>query len=159
MCSSRITVRGSLGSSPMAPSASILFPTRRRRDYLAVALASVAPQAAAHGAEIVVNGHDHLYDRYIEHYDDASGTHRMDHIVSGGEYGWVGRLADSLDPKGSPNYLVNIDETQSLAVRSERPTPVAIEKELAYIVAGLDRADTGEMHVFGKKVRFGGPSA
>src|SRR5215218_8676618 len=38
----------------MAPPASILFPTRRRRDYLAVALASVAPQAAARGAEIVV---------------------------------------------------------------------------------------------------------
>ena len=29
----------------MPPSASMLFPTRRRRDYLAVALASVAPQA------------------------------------------------------------------------------------------------------------------
>lgn len=38
----------------MAPSASILFPTRRRRDYLATALASVAPQAAAHGAEVIV---------------------------------------------------------------------------------------------------------
>ena len=38
----------------MAPAASILFPTRRRRDYLAVALASVSGQAAAHGAEIVV---------------------------------------------------------------------------------------------------------
>jgi len=38
----------------MAPPASILFPTRNRRDYLAVALASVAPQAVACGAEIVV---------------------------------------------------------------------------------------------------------
>jgi len=38
----------------MAPPASIVFPTRNRRDYLAVALASVAPQAAARGAEIVV---------------------------------------------------------------------------------------------------------
>jgi GT2 family glycosyltransferase len=38
----------------MAVAASICFPTRRRRDYLAVALASVAPQAAEHGAEIVV---------------------------------------------------------------------------------------------------------
>ena len=38
----------------MPPPASILFPTRRRRDYLAVALASVAPQARAAGAEIVV---------------------------------------------------------------------------------------------------------
>jgi GT2 family glycosyltransferase len=38
----------------MAPSASVCIPTRRRRDYLAVALASVAPQAAAHGAELLV---------------------------------------------------------------------------------------------------------
>lgn len=38
----------------MAPRASIVFPTRNRRSYLAVALASVAPQAAAHGAEIVI---------------------------------------------------------------------------------------------------------
>ena len=38
----------------MPPPASLLFPTRRRHDYLAVALASVGPQAAAHGAEIVV---------------------------------------------------------------------------------------------------------
>ena len=38
----------------MAPAASILIPTRRRREYLATALASVAGQAAEHGAEIVV---------------------------------------------------------------------------------------------------------
>ena len=38
----------------MAPAASILFPTRNRRAYLAVALASVAGQATAHDAEIVV---------------------------------------------------------------------------------------------------------
>ena len=38
----------------MAPPASILFPTRDRYDYLVVALASVAPQAAEHGAEIVI---------------------------------------------------------------------------------------------------------
>jgi GT2 family glycosyltransferase len=36
------------------PAASILFPTRGRREYLATALASVAGQAAAHSAEIVV---------------------------------------------------------------------------------------------------------
>lgn len=38
----------------MTPPASIVFPTRRRRDYLAVALASVAPQAAARGCELLV---------------------------------------------------------------------------------------------------------
>src|SRR5215475_12703271 len=38
----------------MAVPASIVFPTRRRREYLAVALASVAPQAAARGCELLV---------------------------------------------------------------------------------------------------------
>ena len=38
----------------MPPVASILIPTRRRREYLAVALASAAPQAAEHGAELIV---------------------------------------------------------------------------------------------------------
>ncbi len=36
------------------PSASIVIPTRARPDYLAVALASIAPQAARAGAEVVV---------------------------------------------------------------------------------------------------------
>jgi uncharacterized protein (DUF1501 family) len=39
----------------------------------------------------------------------------------------VGRLADALDPANSPNYLVNIDETQSLAVRSRNHTPVVFD--------------------------------
>ena len=38
----------------MTPPVSIVFPTRRRLDYLAVALASVAAQADEHGAEILV---------------------------------------------------------------------------------------------------------
>ena len=38
----------------MPPPASILIPTYRRRDYLAVALGSVAAQAAEHGAELIV---------------------------------------------------------------------------------------------------------
>jgi len=38
----------------VSPPASILFPTRRRREYLAVALQSVAPQARARGAEVIV---------------------------------------------------------------------------------------------------------
>jgi GT2 family glycosyltransferase len=41
-------------SRAMGAPATICFPTRRRRDYLAAALASVAPQAAVHGAELVV---------------------------------------------------------------------------------------------------------
>ena len=38
----------------MEPTASIIVPTRRRAEYLEVALASIAPQAAAAGAELLV---------------------------------------------------------------------------------------------------------
>ncbi len=38
----------------MPPTASIIVPTRRRAEYLDVALASIAPQAAAAGAELLV---------------------------------------------------------------------------------------------------------
>ena len=46
---------------------------------------------------------------------------------SGEEYGWVGRLADAMDPELTPNYIVNIDATQSLAVRSRLHTPVVFD--------------------------------
>jgi GT2 family glycosyltransferase len=39
---------------PSTPSASIVVPTRARPDYLKVALASIAPQAAGAGAELIV---------------------------------------------------------------------------------------------------------
>src|ERR1700684_3956680 len=38
----------------MTPSASIVIPTRARLSYLEVALASIAPQAADAGAELIV---------------------------------------------------------------------------------------------------------
>ncbi len=46
---------------------------------------------------------------------------------SGEEYGWVGRLADSMEPTAPSNYLVNIAARQSLAVRSQRHVPVVFD--------------------------------
>lgn len=43
---------------------------------------------------------------------------------SGQSLGWVGKLADSLAPEGTPNFIVNVDEAQSLAVSASRHTPV-----------------------------------
>ena len=47
---------------------------------------------------------------------------------SGQEYGWVGRLADDLDPSGSSNFLVNVAARQSLAVRSKQHVPVVFDQ-------------------------------
>tara|TARA_B100000900_G_scaffold386177_1_gene376435 strand:- start:2655 stop:3905 length:1251 start_codon:yes stop_codon:yes gene_type:complete len=47
---------------------------------------------------------------------------------SGDEYGWVGRLAGEIAPDAPPNYLVNIAERQSLAVRSAAHVPVVFDQ-------------------------------
>src|SRR5579864_6154262 len=46
---------------------------------------------------------------------------------SGEQYGWVGRLADAMAPEAPPNFLVNIDARQSLAVRSRVHVPVVFD--------------------------------
>jgi uncharacterized protein (DUF1501 family) len=46
---------------------------------------------------------------------------------SGEPYGWVGRLADAMAPDAPPNFLVDIDSHQSLAVRSRRHVPVVFD--------------------------------
>jgi hypothetical protein len=46
---------------------------------------------------------------------------------SGEEYGWVGRVADAIDTRATPNFIVNIDEVQSLAVRAEHHVPVVFD--------------------------------
>jgi len=47
---------------------------------------------------------------------------------SGDEYGWCGRLLDALEPAPRPNLLINIDTTQSLAVKSSTHTPVVFDQ-------------------------------
>ncbi len=46
---------------------------------------------------------------------------------SGSEYGWVGQLADTMEPSAPPNFLINIDSRQSLAVRSRTHVPVVFD--------------------------------
>lgn len=47
---------------------------------------------------------------------------------SGETYGWVGRLAEAMDPKGTPNYIVNVDTSQSLAVQSRSHVPLVFDE-------------------------------
>jgi uncharacterized protein (DUF1501 family) len=46
---------------------------------------------------------------------------------SGEQLGWVGRLADAMDPALTPNFIVNIDEAQSLAVVAREHVPVVFD--------------------------------
>lgn len=46
---------------------------------------------------------------------------------SGELYGWLGRLADAMDPLGHANYMVNINDHQSLAVRAQKHVPLVFD--------------------------------
>jgi uncharacterized protein (DUF1501 family) len=61
---------------------------------------------------------------------------------SGEAYGWLGRLADAMDPALTPNFLVNIDERQSLAVRAARHVPVVFDDPEKFRRKGLYQSRT-----------------
>ena len=42
------------------------------------------PLFRTHHVRIVFAGHEHLFEHWVERYEDATGPHRLDHIVSGG---------------------------------------------------------------------------
>ena len=56
---------------------------------------------------------------------------------TGEPYGWLGRLADAIDPALTANFLVNIDERQSLAVRAARHVPVVFDDPERFMRKGL----------------------
>lgn len=66
---------------------------------------TVEPQAAAmrtlymplfrkHHVKLLLTGHEHLFEHWVERYTDATGPHRLDEVVSGGGgaplYGYTG---------------------------------------------------------------------
>lgn len=67
----------------------------------------------------------------FSHFTSASYWH-TGAPNSGEEYGWYGRVADALDPTGTPNYLVNIAPTQTLAVRAREHVPVVFSDPSAF---------------------------
>jgi len=47
---------------------------------------------------------------------------------SGEEYGWMGRLADEMAPPSHKNFIINIDKTQSLAVKAKKHVPIVFDQ-------------------------------
>jgi UDP-2,3-diacylglucosamine pyrophosphatase LpxH len=52
------------------------------------------PLFAKHHVKLMIAGHEHLFEHWVEHYTDATGRHRLDQVVSGGGgaplYGYTG---------------------------------------------------------------------
>ncbi len=42
------------------------------------------PLFRQHHVKIYFGGHDHMYEHWVERYEDATGKHRLDHVLTGG---------------------------------------------------------------------------
>jgi len=71
------------------------------------------PLFRRHHVRMTITGHDHLFDHWVEYYDDADGTHRMDHVVSGGG--------------GAPTYVYQGEPDVQLYAASAAPQRVRVE--------------------------------
>ena len=56
---------------------------------------------------------------------------------SGNAYGWLGRLADSMDPEGSANFIVNVEDHQSLAVSARNHVPLVFDNPAKFARSSL----------------------
>jgi GT2 family glycosyltransferase len=90
---------------PSVPSASILIPTRGRPDYLEVALASVAPQAASAGAELLV-----VHDGLDPETASVAARHGVRVLSTGGARGAnSARNAGVAATRGDPVVFLDDD--------------------------------------------------
>ena len=77
---------------------------------------------------------------------------------SGNEYGWIGRTASAMDPAGSrDNLIVNISDSQTLAVKAEKHVPLVFidpmrfqralfSQEKSVVDALVAQAPVGDAH-------------
>jgi len=83
---------GGASGTPM-PGTGEKAPDRPEPQTVAVRTLYV-PLFRKHHVAMMVCGHDHLYDHFVEHYVDGGVTYRMDTLVTGGggapHYGYVG---------------------------------------------------------------------
>ncbi|MBW8770262.1 MAG: metallophosphoesterase [Gemmatimonadetes bacterium] len=96
------------------------------------------PLFRKHHVRLLLTGHEHLFEHWVERYRDAGGTHRIDEIVSGGGgaplYGYMGEpdvrdylaagkpdsvtlehlVRPAVDPGGNPFHfvVVHVDGTR-----------------------------------------------
>jgi Calcineurin-like phosphoesterase len=72
------------------------------------------PLFRQHHVRMTITGHEHLYEHWVERYSDAAGSHRIDHVVSGGG--------------GAPTYTYQGDPDVSEYLAAARPLKVTLER-------------------------------
>src|SRR5438105_4033816 len=146
----------------------------KRRPTIGIKEKGVLKIDAQFGWQKSMGGLKHLYDdgkvAIVQGvgYDQPSFSHFTSmsfwHTAapnSGNEYGWIGRTASALDPAGArPNMIVNISESQSLAVKAEKHVPLVFidptkfqrgvfaQEKVALDVLDAQHAPVGDAHKY-----------
>jgi hypothetical protein len=93
------------------------------------------PLLRAHHVNAVLGGHDHEFEHWVEHYTDASGTHRMDLVVS------AGGGAPLYAYTGEPDTAAYIAAGAADKVRLDhivKPFPVATDNPFHFVIIRVD---------------------
>jgi hypothetical protein len=93
------------------------------------------PLFRKHHVRMLVTGHDHLFDHWVERYDDAGVTYRMDQIVTGGGG------APSYGYQGEPDLRAYLSANATANVKVEhltKPGPTGLENPHHFVVVRVD---------------------
>jgi len=103
------------------------------------------PLFHTHHVRAVFSGHEHLFEHWVEHYTDASGSHRMDLVVSGGGG------APIYTYTGEPDLKEYLQTNQAMKVTLNhlvKPSTEAGENPYHYVIVHVD-GDRLDLEVFG----------
>jgi calcineurin-like phosphoesterase family protein len=95
------------------------------------------PLFRAHHVRLLLTGHEHLFEHWVERYHDATGEHRLDELVSGGGG------APLYSYQGEPNTRAYLAANSASKVRLEHLVKPAIDpggNPYHYVVVHVDGA-------------------
>jgi 3',5'-cyclic AMP phosphodiesterase CpdA len=87
---------------------------------------------------LVLSGHDHLFEHWVERYIDSSGAHRLDQIVTGG--GGAPAYAYSGEPDLT-DYLAQGAGEQLKVEHLARPSSDARQNPLHFVIVSVNGAE------------------
>jgi hypothetical protein len=93
------------------------------------------PLFRKHHVRLLVTGHDHLYDHWVERYDNNGASYRMDTLVTGGGgaplYGYIGEPDLRAYAAASPAEHIRIDHLM-------RPGDTAVDNPHHFVLVRVD---------------------
>jgi len=93
------------------------------------------PLFRKHHVRLIVTGHDHLYDHWVERYDDHGVTRRIDSIITGG--GGAPQYAYSSEPDLA-EYLAAGASQHVRVAHLVKPAPVATDNAHHFVIVQVD---------------------